>query len=267
MEIKDFSLVLFTILGQTAVGLAVMAALRPQPAEGEAGGQPKLHWLVAGCFLLAGLIASFFHLGHPGGGVRTLAHLGTSWLSREILSFLVFGALVVLAWLTTRKGGGVSPLGRIAALVGIIAVLVSGMVYAPPSFPALNNIVPAVMFLLTAFIVGSALASYFAGQRAQPALTMVLAVSLIVGLVVNLLLPSVWLAGGKASQLTGEIFLSSAWYWVRLVVEFVIPLLALAFLRKIAPWVPILVLAGEIIGRIMFFGSVVHSAALIGGLQ
>jgi len=267
MVIKDFSLVLFTMLGQMAVGLAIMAALRPQTAEGPSEGKLKTHWLVAGCLLVAGLIASFFHLGHPGGSVLTLTHLSNSWLSREVLAFGVFGALLAATWLTLLKSGTGSLLGRIAAAVGIIAVLVSGMVYAPPGFPALNNISPLVLFLLTAFILGSALASYFADDKLQPTLTMVLAVSLIVGLVINLLLPSMWLAGNKAAQMTGQNFLSSGWFWARIVLEFVIPLVALAAMKKIAVWVPVLVVFGELVGRIMFFGSVVHSAATIGGLQ
>ena len=267
MDVKDFSLVCFTILGQMAVGMALMATLRPIPAEGQAGTSNKTWWFIAGCCLVAGLIASTFHLGHPEGSIRTLTHLGKSWLSREVLAFGVFGALVAATWFTAGRRAGKSPLGWVATLAGVVALLVSGMVYAPPSFPALNNIAPLVLFLLTAVILGSAFASYLAGEKAQPLLAALLAAALVLGLVVNLLLPSMWMAGSKAAQLTGENFLSSGTYWARLVVEFVIPLAALAYFKRIAVWIPIFVLAGEFFGRIMFFGSVVHTAATIGGLQ
>lgn len=50
-------------------------------------------------FLLAGLIASFFHLGHPERAWRAVAMWRTSWLSREVIALPVFMALVGLhAW-------------------------------------------------------------------------------------------------------------------------------------------------------------------------
>jgi DMSO reductase anchor subunit len=43
-------------------------------------------------------------------------------------------------------------------------------------------------------------------------------------------------------------------------------LAVLGVFRKIPIWLPVLLLAGEIAGRIMFFTHVVHSAVNIGNL-
>ncbi|MEK7736412.1 MAG: sulfite dehydrogenase subunit SoeC, partial [Pseudomonadota bacterium] len=41
--------------------------------------------VIALAFLVAGLIASFFHLGHPERAWRSAAKWRTSWLSREVI--------------------------------------------------------------------------------------------------------------------------------------------------------------------------------------
>ncbi len=47
-------------------------------------------------FLVAGLLASFFHLGHPERAWRSATRWRTSWLSREVIVLPVFMALVAL---------------------------------------------------------------------------------------------------------------------------------------------------------------------------
>ncbi|MBI4938350.1 MAG: dimethyl sulfoxide reductase anchor subunit [Nitrosomonadales bacterium] len=47
-------------------------------------------------FLCAGLIASFFHLGHPERAWRAAAQWRTSWLSREVIVLPAFMGIVLL---------------------------------------------------------------------------------------------------------------------------------------------------------------------------
>ena len=64
----------------TAEVYAVLELL-PKPPE-------YFYWigsLIALAFLVAGLIASFFHLGHPERAWRSAARWRTSWLSREVI--------------------------------------------------------------------------------------------------------------------------------------------------------------------------------------
>ncbi|MES9882110.1 MAG: sulfite dehydrogenase subunit SoeC [Sedimenticola sp.] len=51
---------------------------------------------VALIFLVAGLLASFFHLGHPERAWRAAAKWRTSWLSREVIVLPAFVGLVLL---------------------------------------------------------------------------------------------------------------------------------------------------------------------------
>jgi DMSO reductase anchor subunit len=44
--------------------------------------------------LAAGLLASFFHLGHPERAWRSAAMWRTSWLSREVIALPAFLALI-----------------------------------------------------------------------------------------------------------------------------------------------------------------------------
>lgn len=107
-----------------------IGSLRGAPPEG-------LHSLsivgAATALLLCafGLLASFFHLGHPERAWRAAAGWRTSWLSREVIALPVFMALVV-AYLVTRQGD--SPMaiwiGLAAALAALVLFVCTGMVYA-----------------------------------------------------------------------------------------------------------------------------------------
>ena len=264
----ELSLVIFTVLSQISIGLTVMLAVRQWAvSDGPAPSSFRIEWIVVGVVLAAALAASVFHLGHPLGSPRAILHLGSSWLSRKILVMLAFGILVIAALIAIwKESASTWALVKITALVGLVGLAISGMVYAPPSFPALNNGVPIIFYGLTAFILGSAFSSYFAGEDKQPLLTRILMVSLIVGLAITLILPSVWLSGGRVMQMTGAAFYGSALFWLRLVIEFGLGLAVLGVFRKIPIWLPVLLLAGEIVGRIMFFTHVVHSAVNIGNL-
>jgi hypothetical protein len=119
---------------------------------------------------------------------------------------------------------------------------------------------------LTAFILGSSFSSYFAGEDKQPLLVNILLASLIIGLIVNLVLPSIWLSGGRVMQMTGAAYYGSSLYWLRMLGEFGLSLVVVGAMRRIPFWLPIWLLAGEILGRIMIFTHVVHTSTNIGGI-
>ena len=139
LEHAHWPLILMLILSQVAVGLlVVLAALGlASPAEFRAGGFS----LAAGGFLVfnAGLVAAFFHLGKPLGAWRFFLGLRTSWMSREILVFnLLAGAAFAAAGATWFFPGSSLALAAVlgAALVGLLAVYASGMVYIDTKRPA-----------------------------------------------------------------------------------------------------------------------------------
>lgn len=121
---------------------------------------------------------------------------------------------------------------KLTALVGLLALFATGLTYAAPSLVAIQNALPIVFFVLTAFILGAAIASYFAPADKQPLLTLILATSLIVALVVYLAVPFIWLSGGKVLQMTGQAYLASPLYWTRIIVGLALPLLALGWFKS-----------------------------------
>lgn len=68
---------------------------------------------IALALLAAGLIASFFHLGHPERAWRAVAMWRTSWLSREVIALPAFMAVVALHGVCHYTGG------EHAAILGI----------------------------------------------------------------------------------------------------------------------------------------------------
>jgi sulfite dehydrogenase (quinone) subunit SoeC len=71
----------------------------------------------------AGLVASFFHLGHPERAWRAVAMWRTSWLSRECLCLPLFLACAFAYGLAQMIGSPYS------LEVGIVAVVASGLLF------------------------------------------------------------------------------------------------------------------------------------------
>ena len=264
MSSMELPLVIFTVASQAAVGLVVLCAVRQWAGNAPLGNE-RAQWLTAAGLLALGLLASLLHLGHPLGAFNVIKHLGTAWLSREAVGSGLLLAVIALGAFTARDA--VSPaLRAVAALLGLLALCFMGMTYAPPSFPAYNNVLPFSFFLITAAILGPALASYFATEQARPFLTRFLGGALLVGLVVHLLAPCVWLAGGAVMQATGQAFVSSPLYWARILLGLALPLAVVWRLQAIPAWLPLLLVAGELTGRLLFFLHSIHTASFLGGM-
>ena len=90
-------------------------------------------------FLLAGLCASFFHLGHPERAWRAIAMWRTSWLSRECLALPAFMLAVFGYGVTHFFGWHVAPepalrlaatvIGLSAAVLCIVLFVCTSMIY------------------------------------------------------------------------------------------------------------------------------------------
>lgn len=94
-ERSEVPLICFTTLSPAAVGAGAFAL--------PLGGGWALAFAVV-LMVTAGMLASVAHLARPLRAPRSLAHLGSSWLSREILVVSAFWALAVL-WLVCELGG------------------------------------------------------------------------------------------------------------------------------------------------------------------
>jgi DMSO reductase anchor subunit len=101
--------------------------------------------LISLALLVAGLVASFFHLGHPERAWRSVAKWRTSWLSREVLVMPAMMVLV-LAYGLAHYLGLTRPLFTVAGILPVDPTLLIG---------ALGTIVAFALFVSTAMIYAS----------------------------------------------------------------------------------------------------------------
>lgn len=261
----ELPLVIFTVLSQASAGLALMGTVAACGKSDYAPG--KREWLFISGLMILGIFGSLFHLGHPFKAYLALSHLDKAWLSREVLAAGFFVPAALGAAYTAGSNpekGGASILGIIAVILGIITVLASGMTYAPPAIPAVNNALPAVFFLISAIVLGAGFASWFAGENSQPMLARVFTSALVVGLVVTLIAPCVWLSGGAVMRATAYAWLASPLYWFHVTAGFAVPLFIMWRTRSIPVWLPVLALVAELVGRAAFFSDTLHAASNMG---
>lgn len=261
----ELPLILFTLLTQLAVGLAVFAALRQWVTVEGYSTRTRNEWIAILALIGVGVIAAFFHLGKPLGAIRMLANIGTAWLSREILTFGIFGALAAISLYMVYTKATTSWMLKLTALVGLLAVFTTGMAYTGKALDAINNLLPLVFFMLTVFTLGPAVATYFVEEKIHALLPSMLFPTLLASLIVHFVVPFIWLSGNAVMNATGQNFLASPLHWLHLAAL----LAGLFFVRNgksIPAWVPIVLLIGELLGRIAFFALVVNSGANLGGV-
>jgi len=129
--------------------------------------------------LVAGLVASFFHLGHPERAWRSAAMWRTSWLSREVIALpafmgvvFVYGLLHYLEWSPKVFGTTALPETSLTLMVGIIGVVLcftlficTGMIYACLKFlQEWHTPLTPINYTLLGMSSGFTLATAFATQ-------------------------------------------------------------------------------------------------------
>jgi len=132
---------------------------------------------IALLFLLAGLISSVFHLGHPERAWRSATQWRTSWLSREVIAlplvmFFVFlyGLMHYMGWdavIYSTETGVVFNLslliGALGSLTVFILFLCTAMIYAAIKFlQEWSSPLTLVNYLLLGTASGFTLATAFA---------------------------------------------------------------------------------------------------------
>jgi DMSO reductase anchor subunit len=158
----------------TAETFSHMGALQPQDDAFYSNGS-----MLSLGLLIAGLIASFFHLGHPERAWRSAAMWRTSWLSREVIvlpAFMgivfVYGLLHYLGWNPTVFGTTALPETDLTLLVGIIGVVLcfalfvcTGMIYACLKFlQEWHTPLTPINYILFGMSSGFMLATAYAAQ-------------------------------------------------------------------------------------------------------
>lgn len=265
MNTLEIPLILFTLLTQMAVGLAVFAALRQWATVEGFTAKARNEWIAILVLIGLGVLAAFFHLGKPLGAIRMLTNIGSAWLSREILTFAIFGALAAISLYMVYTKTANGWIMKLTALIGLLAVFSTGMAYAGKAMDAINNLLPLAFFMLTVFTLGPAVATYFVDDKASNLLTSILSPTLLASLVIRFTVPFIWLSGNTIMRASGQNFLASPLHWLHLA-ALLAGLITVRRGKNIPTWLPIVLLIGELLGRIAFFVLVTSSGTNLGGV-
>jgi len=270
----EWPLMIFTVFGQCVAGGFIVLAVALLNGNLNREQQQRLVMSMFGLWVLMGIgfIASTLHLGSPMRAFNSLNRVGASSLSNEIASGALFFAVGGLGWLLAalkKLPTGLRNLWLIVTMVlGVVFVWMMVRVYNTiDTVPTWYSVWTPMSFFLTLFIGGPLLGFLLlrvAGvdgwaMRLLPAVSLLaLAVSTIVALLQGAELATIHSSIQQASTLVPEYGSLMAWRVALLAVALgwwivpqlkgyqpALPLLSLAFL---------LVLAGELIGRGVFYG-------------
>lgn len=156
----EWALLIFPLLTQLAVGTWIVAIslrkLISKKMNQDLAAQLTGHAiLLVGPTIAIALLISFFHLGKPILAYGSIANLGSSWLSREIIFCGLFLFLWIAAYMNYRKANASNIVGWITAIVGILAIFCMASIYHFASIPAWSTIDTYIAFFTTTIVLGS----------------------------------------------------------------------------------------------------------------
>lgn len=126
-----FSVIFFTTLSGLGYGLAFWLLLE-HAVSGLGAWRGGIGIALALALIVAGLMSSMLHLGHPERAWRAISQWRTSWLSREGVLALISLPLIAGVWLAAIMGLA-GPLWLILAVLGVVlavlTVYCTGMIY------------------------------------------------------------------------------------------------------------------------------------------
>ncbi|MDM2736453.1 dimethyl sulfoxide reductase anchor subunit [Citrobacter sp. Ct235] len=259
MEHYELPLVFFTVFAQWGIG-GVLALTVCQSGRKRKFSAVQYRMLALRFWVITvlGSCASLAHLGSPEGAYRSLAGLGNSWLSREVVAFIVLNG-VMFCWLLLCRfkpvQRGVILLGGVTALVGLGTILVTSQVYYQmPLHPLWHNVATPVAFLGTAFLTGFMSVAVARACWHLPSSTICNA-----GIVVGIALSAGALV--LRYQVSGADA-SSPLLWWQLFASVCVAVWGISHLnRGMRSWVwVILIITGELAGRMLFYSNVMSGA-------
>jgi DMSO reductase anchor subunit len=172
-----FSVIFLTTLIGAAQGLFLALYGTEVSGLGQLGAQETHQFLLIGSLVSLlltglGLIASFFHLGHPERAWRSAAMWRTSWLSREVIALPVFMAGLFFYgsahWLGLDSTKWIGALTVLACLALFVS---TAMIYASVRFlQEWASALTLVNYLLLGCASGLTLATALAAISGHPAL-------------------------------------------------------------------------------------------------
>ncbi|MBC5395610.1 dimethyl sulfoxide reductase anchor subunit family protein [Klebsiella pneumoniae] len=268
----EWPLMAFTVFGQCVVGGFIVLALALMTGKLSREQEQRVVGSMFGLWVLMGIgfIASTMHLGSPLRAFNSLNRVGASSLSNEIASGAIFFAVGGIGWLLAvckKLPAGLRSLWLVVTMVlGVIFVWMMVRVYNTiDTVPTWYTVWTPLSFFLTLFIGGPLLGYLLlrvAGVdgwalRLLPVVSLLaLLVSIMVVVMQGSELATIRSSVQQASALVPDYGLLMAWRVVLLALACwcvpqirgrkpAVSLLGLAF---------VLILAGEMIGRGVFYG-------------
>lgn len=164
MEVREWALILYTILAQLSVGAFIVmgivhfyASRKAGIAEADRMNDRAL--LAIGPLLVLAMLASLFHLGTPTSAYRAISNVGSSWLSREILFTVLFlivgGVFAVMQWRKLSTPQIRNGVAVVAALIGVALIFSMAQIYMVRTVPVWDTLATPVSFFTTTFLLGS----------------------------------------------------------------------------------------------------------------
>ncbi|ENM0265827.1 dimethyl sulfoxide reductase anchor subunit [Shigella flexneri] len=246
----EWPLMIFTVFGQCVAGGFIVLALALLKGDLRAEAQQRVIACMFGLWVLMGIgfIASMLHLGSPMRAFNSLNRVGASALSNEIASGSIFFAVGGIGWLLAM----LKKLSPALRTLWLVVTMVLGVVFVWMMVRVYNSIdtVPTWYSIWTP--MGWAM-------RLLPAISVLaLVVSGVMSVMQGTELATIHSSVQQAAALVPDYGALMSW---RIVLLAVAPCLWIApQLKGYQPAVPllsvsfILLLAGELIGRGVFYG-------------
>lgn len=272
----EWPLMIFTVFGQCVAGGFIVMALALMTGNLSREQEQRVVGSMFGLWVLMGIgfIASTMHLGSPLRAFNSLNRVGASSLSNEIASGAIFFAVGGIGWLLAvckKLPAGLRSLWLIVTMVlGVIFVWMMVRVYNTiDTVPTWYTVWTPLSFFLTLFIGGPLLGYLLlrvAGVdgwalRLLPVVTLLaLLASIVVVLMQGSELATIRSSIQQASALVPDYGLLMAWRMVLLALALALACRCVPQIRGRKPAVSllslafVLVLAGEMIGRGVFYG-------------
>ena len=258
-EAPHWPLVVMTVLTQLSVG--ALGSVWSSQMMGTSGNLR----LAAAISLMVGAVAlgaSTMHLGRPIHAYRALRMWKRSWLSREVLMFSCFSAVAALyAGMLWFSLPGSRPLGAFAVALGLGGITASAWIYRVKARPAWNSNHTVADFFLSGALLGPLL---IGGTGVKLGHALVLAgIAAATAQLLNQAIKFLWMTASDcfelqaSTRLLSTVLASSFLVRCGLLIAgaIVVPLLSDRPVALLAGFAT--ALAGEIIGRYLFFVSVV----------
>jgi formate dehydrogenase iron-sulfur subunit len=255
-EHAHWPLIVMTVLTQLSVGgFTAIWFLQAFGAQSH-----RTAALVALLAAMLALASSTLHLGRPIHAVRALKMWRRSWLSREVLLFTLFALAASAYSAALWFGVGCADwLGATTSVLGICGVAASARLYLVPGRPAWNSPLTIAEFGSTTVLLGACGANILTHAEVGARYAVLWG---FVFALVTAGLKLARLARSRTHELHSSWQLFATGFSNHLLIRIALPCVGLALLPlAIAPWIRVaiamLMVAGEFIGRYLFFVTVV----------